>query len=280
MRIVSSQIKRKATDMLKGNRLAGAVMVGVIMAASLAQSLLSQLLMTLLNIELDTPSMQLFLNLHSIRDIDYLLLQVVAAAAGFFVTGPLALGFTRAVTRLCLGKRLQVIDLFYYYRPDRYLRALGYLFRLQVRVYGWLALAMLPALALQICAEAIDLFVTGAEWMILAEMMYGAAGLLLIGGAVLFLFLALRYFLSDYCYVLDGCATPRDCFAYSRALMKGHGGEIAALYLSFAGWYALCLLIFPLLYVQPYFATAQAFAAVQLIGEDRRLSAELAEPQQ
>lgn len=280
MRIISSQMKQQAKRVLAGNRLTVAVMYGVIMAAALMQSVFSQLLMTLLDIEQDTLSVQLIVNMHGIRDIDYLLLQVAAVAVGFVIISPLSLGFKRAMTRLCIGKSPEMIDLFYYFGGGRYLRALGYMFALAVRCIGWAALLLAPAFAAQVAAESIDLFVMNAEWQPLAELLYAGSSILLPGGLTGLVFILVRYFASDYCYLLDGCATPRDCFAYSWALTKGHGGEILGLLLSFIGWYLLCLPVFPTLYVQPYVAATTAFTAVQLIGEDRRLSAELVEPQQ
>lgn len=277
MRIISAQMKGEAKKVLKGNRLTAAVMYGVIMAASLMQSLFSQLLMTLLDIQIDTPSVQLFMNIRSIRDVDYLLLQVAAAVLGFIIINPMMLGFTRAMVRLCLGNGPEVADVFYYFGGGRYLRSLGYMFRLQLRMLGWGALLMLPALAAQVAAESIDLFVHHAEVQMLSELLYAASSLLMLGGLTALVLIMLRYFLSDYCFVLDAGATPRDCFAYSRALMKGHGGEILGVQFSFFGWYLLCSLVFPTLYVQPYASAALANAALQLIGEDRRLSAELAE---
>ena len=277
MRIVPSQMKQQAKRVLSGNRLTAAIMVGVIMAAMLMQSVLCQLLITVLHIEVDTPSVYTFISLHNVRDIDYLLLQAAMAAIDFVIIAPLVLGFTRSMTRLCLGNSMEAIDLFYYFGGDRYVRALGYMFKLALRLLGWSALLLLPALAAQVAAESIDLFARQADLQSLTEQLYGAASLLTLVGLAVLIFILLRYFLSSYCYVLDDGATPRDCFAYSRALTKQYINEIWAICLSFIGWLLLCLLVFPALFVLPYVAATLAFTAVQLIGEDRRLSAELAE---
>lgn len=89
----------------------------------------------------------------------------------------------------------------------------------------------------------------------------------LLAGWVIWQLLMLRYMPAQYA-VAQG-RPLRAAFRESRRRMKGQVGEIAWLYLGFAGWLAACLLVVPYGYAAPLFQATRA-AMVRRLPEEQK----------
>lgn len=72
--------------------------------------------------------------------------------------------------------------------------------------------------------------------------------------------MALRYAWLPYVFAEDPTLSYKEAMHKTKAMMKGHSGDLFVLYLSFLGWFILCGLTFGILsiYVAPYFTATLA----------------------
>jgi|GEM_PF-3663420 uncharacterized membrane protein len=84
---------------------------------------------------------------------------------------------------------------------------------------------------------------------------------------LLYRIVTMRYLLVNYLFVSNPDGDIKYIIKKSTMLMKGYEKQITLLYLSFIGWVVLCVIIFPLLLVLPYYHMTMAEAVNQIISE-------------
>lgn len=95
---------------------------------------------------------------------------------------------------------------------------------------------------------------------------------LIIGGVLLFftgVFFAFvfsqRYFLAPYIMYENENCKASEAVKLSSEIMENRCFETAFFKLSFSGWFLLCLLIFPTLYVYPFYKMSNSLKAVSIL---------------
>lgn len=68
---------------------------------------------------------------------------------------------------------------------------------------------------------------------------------------------ALSYSMCEFIYVDGIKSEPMDVIKESKSLMDGYKSDYFIFNLSFMGWFILCILIFPIIYVLPYYSTCK-----------------------
>lgn len=128
-------------------------------------------------------------------------------------------------------------------------------------LYGFFCFA--PAALLWGYGEALQAAGEATPFRDITGLFCGLFGLFaLLAGWVIRQLLMLRYMPAQYA-VAQGLPL-RAAFRESRRRMKGQVGEMAWLYLGFAGWLAACLLVFPYVYAAPLFQATRAAAVRRL----------------
>lgn len=176
---------------------------------------------------------------------------------------PLLNGFLRMAATAAVRQKCDSLDVFYFFKTpvlffrtviiNMLLMLLVTLSSAALNLSGWLSLA-LP-----------DYF--GASPGLTAEYMLTAfvTVLTVLIRVVLYMLLA-HYPLMRY--ALDENTGVAACVFGTLGFSLRHFGKLLRLALSFAGWFALCFFVVPVLYVLPYFAVAAVNSARWLLQMD------------
>lgn len=142
-----------------------------------------------------------------------------------------------------------------------------YLLRWGIRL-GAAFLFLLPAL---LCTgAALVQYLNGTTFFTLALLSATAAALWISGAVYTTLFLQ-RFFLAPYLLVRDGALRARDALRESARIMDScmMRGSTAKMKLSFFPWFLSCILIFPILYVYPYYKQSCACYARHILNNEQ-----------
>lgn len=142
-----------------------------------------------------------------------------------------------------------------------------YLMRWGIRL-GAAILFLLPAL---LCTmAALFVYLNGTTVFTLAALGVTAAALWVSGVVYTALFLQ-RYFLSPYLLARDGELHAGDALRESARIMDScmMRGNTAKMKLSFLPWFLSCILIFPILYVYPYYKQSCACYARHILNNEQ-----------
>lgn len=195
-----------------------------------------------------------------------LIISIVFSVALFLFTAPLQAGQAEWYWKLSERKETPLGEVFGWYgSPVLYAKSILLQLHILWRMALWgLALYAVPGALLAIYAFALG----GADTVL--------AGFLLILGVVLWVcasialaLIAMRYFAARYLLVEDSSRKTNDCVRTAARYSKGFRWEIIKFQLSFILWWLLCSLLFPLLYVMPYYNASAAVFARHIIFTQR-----------
>ncbi len=139
----------------------------------------------------------------------------------------------------------------YWFAPKRIFRSMGLYSSLFFRKLFWTILFLSPGVItiFAFCYLAYD---TGIEFNLFLCGVSGGAVLTILG--VVFRFVTVqRYFLAREIFVTDPQITVTGAIRKSCEKMEGKLKRTALFKLSFIPWFLLCIGIFPVLYVWPYY---------------------------
>jgi len=176
-----------------------------------------------------------------------LLILVLAA----FLLLPLRLGHE---AWFCCGaseKEPSALQILYWCKPRRAARSVRLWLSLRLRKAGWAAAFLSPGLAMA-GGAAYAVLAEGMERRLLAAFS-ACTALVLLVGAVFFLLMTQRYFLAPAILARQPKSTAGEAIRQSAETMQGKCAGVLLFKLSFAPWFLLCLLVFPVLYVWPYY---------------------------
>lgn len=188
------------------------------------------------------------------------------AALAFVITTPLSLGVQRWFYRLGEGVLDEISTAFEFFGTFRlFWKSLLLCCSVWVRSALWSALFLLPgSLVIFFSAMVGDRSGTNRE-------SFAAAGGILVGCLLLVLGMLFaiiwcsRYYLARYYLMENVRCSVRQAVRSSIASTKEYRCSIFLFELSFFGWYLLCLLVFPYLFVYPYHMTARGLYARYLM---------------
>lgn len=262
-------LKSDARRMLAGNWTAAAALTLLLLAVGSGLSALEAGVDRLLGIEvvsdyLQTP--QLYLD-----DLLNVSLRAFAVTGGFsllylLLVCPLLMGERCWYLRLTSGERAPGGMVFYAFRSARrYGKWLWFTVSVGLRVFFMGLVLFLPGLLIVISGALAAALPKSFPLQGLYAFVWVLCGLglLIAAGAFTFLFAA-RYFVALYAVTEDGVSV-RQAVRRSVRCMKGRKTQLLCYLLSFFGWFLLCLLVAPILFVRPYVLSSLSLYARYLM---------------
>lgn len=192
----------------------------------------------------------------------FYLLTVSGFAAAALFASPLLNGFLRMSADTAIKKECRSVDVFYYFKGGRlYFKTI--LFNL--------------VLYLMYASASSALNLSGIlSWLLpdifAAEMSLRIESVLTVFVSIVTVILRIIVFLIFAYYPLLAYAIKGDmrisCIFKMLGFSIKHFSQAFRLTLSFAGWFALCFFVVPVIYVAPYFAVSSAMSARWLLELD------------
>lgn len=234
-------VKLQARAMLRGHRLTLAGGMCMLMFMLLALGLCEYICKSLAGDFLRTSLMR------AASDIFWLAVQ-------YAVVSPLVCGMWRYLRLLADGRAVNAGSLFIFYSSHRrFWRAVSVFFTILLRKAAYLLLLFLPPAVLSffISEQAADAFGYSPGGALYA-LFFALAAAMRICAVLIYVCVMLRYSLAGITASAEEGGVWRAVSGSARSV-KGHKTYIFALALSFAGWFLLCVFVFPALFVLPYF---------------------------
>lgn len=271
MRQLRQQMKRNAKWALHKSwgKAIAIILIGV------AISLLFTILETIVTLVLDIPT---FLDvadtltnfIDDIPNTTYLSLGVtmVIALLSFFVMSPLELGIKQWFYGVSDGKSEDIASIFSFFDSAKlFFKSLW----LNICIFFKMFFYGIVMFALNIVLTiAIIIVSQGAPSRLQMVIVSGGIilDILLFFCALIFLkIFSFRYFLAPYLIFENRDLSVREAIKGSVQETKGHKQNLFTFWLSFLGWYALSIFIFPALYVYPYTRTSFSIYARYIIAQ-------------
>jgi len=158
--------------------------------------------------------------------------------------------------------RLAPNRLFEYYSIKKSLRAINILFQVHIRKFFVSLLFLVPSF---ITAGCIVFSLQSGIGRKMLFVLLLSTILLTISGLFFAFIFKQRYFLATYlCYENEGCKV-KEAIKLSTEIMENKCFETAFFKMSFAGWFLLCVFIFPVFYVYPFYRLSISSKAVFLL---------------
>jgi hypothetical protein len=197
----------------------------------------------------------------------------------FLVFVPLVFGMLEWYWNLTGGKPTGVGDIFAWYGSLRlYLKSLQLTLNVFLRsLLWWIITCGIPSVMIYAScyyARGIDLNQTDFSAQQIQNllvsgilMLFGI--LLLLGGAILFIFIVSRYLLAFFLIVEDSSIKVSVAIKNSIEYSREYRWEMTKFILSFVGWAIFCLALFPVLFVVPYFCSSMSIFSKHIIYTQR-----------
>lgn len=188
---------------------------------------------------------------------------------GFMVIAPALIGAKWWYLHTVRGEQNGVRSMFVCYaNPRIYLKTLA----VKSIVTGIYIVAGLPLIFCgYVIYRLLDGFSSEENNQTFIIIMAFFAAMLLVCLGLLYLLFTLKFALVDYLYVLNPDLRIRDIIKASERAMKNSRRPLIELMFSFMGWLLLCTLIFPILFVIPYFAMSYTVCINRIIIKNKIL---------
>ncbi len=176
----------------------------------------------------------------------------------FSVSGAMRLGAKRFFFKKAQRKNPTSKDIFFYFRPGKFLKCIYYCLRIEIVRCTVFLLFLLPC---AICVWLMYVFsVSGVSALVCLSLFVTAVCLFINGTAFYALFFS-SFFLCDYYFIEGSFISFKHLIASSQKMMRKRKKLLMKLRLSFIGWFIMCIFIFPLPYVWSYYNQSLAVAA-------------------
>ncbi|ADU28100.1 DUF975 family protein [Ethanoligenens harbinense] len=191
-----------------------------------------------------------------------LILSIIFSVVLFLFTAPLQVGQVEWYWKLVERKETPLGEVFGWYgSPGLYAKSI----LLQLHILWRVALWGLAVYATPAALWVVYAFVLGAANTFLANFLLIAGMVLWVCASVVLALIAMRYFPAVYLLVEDSGRKTNDCVRTAARYAKGFRWEIIKFQLSFILWWLLCVMVFPALYVMPYYNASSAVFARHII---------------
>lgn len=158
--------------------------------------------------------------------------------------------------------KLSLKTLFSYYRVKKSSGAIKILFSVQIRKLFVTLLFIVPSMA--VGAYLLYALRDGIGELMMLSLAVSFFLLLLTGLFFSFVYCQ-KYILAPYLfYENEGCGA-REIISFSSKIMENRCFDTAMFKLSFFPWYLLYILVFPAVYVYPYYKTSVSFKVLSLL---------------
>lgn len=158
--------------------------------------------------------------------------------------------------------RLSVKKLFSFYRGRKVFYSIKFVLSVHLRKLLIFFLFSVPAIVLS--AYISYALKEGIGRNLLFVLSVGTAVLFICSFFFAFVF-SQKYFLAPFLYYENDFCRVRDVLLLSGKIIDKRYFEVAFLKMSFAGWFLLCLLVFPTFYVYPFYKLSVSTKALSLL---------------
>ncbi len=161
--------------------------------------------------------------------------------------------------------KLSIKKLFSYYSVKKFVGAIKITFSVQLRKFFATFLFMIPSFVLG--GYLLYSLRQGiGQWILIVLSV--SVILLSVTGAFFAFVISQRYFLSSYLWYENEPCKVNEIIRLSTQIMENKCFETAMLKLSFFPWWLLCVLIFPTVYVYPYYKLSISFKAITILSNN------------
>lgn len=215
-----------------------------------------------------------------IYDYRSIIVEAVAAVVSVLVMSPLVLGMFEWFSKITSGKEAKIGDLFSWYGSGRlYAKSLLLDLNIVIRSFLWGVLIYAVPTALMFLGIHFYGGITPDKLSKLTmeqtqNIVYGTFAILFstvlfIGCTILYLLIVTKYIPAFYLLAdnkdIKTTKAVKDAVRYS----KGYKWEYTKFFLSYIGWFFTCILIFPVIYVFPYFMSSLSVFTRSIIYSQR-----------
>lgn len=180
----------------------------------------------------------------------------------FGVYSQIKLGTDRFFLRRAQKKGGTAGDIFYYFHPLRAVGAVAFCLKM---FFVKILLLLFSLIPFALSSVILYLLLKSNVSALVAASLFGGCVAFLLSGTVFYKNITLSLFLAKY-YFIDGrFISFSHLIGSSQEDMKNRTKTLRRLKLSFFGWFALCLFIFPIGYVWSYYNQTMALAGVSFM---------------
>lgn len=177
--------------------------------------------------------------------------------SGIFVLSPLILGIVRYFWRFICGAEDDTVTVFYYFSgKSLYFRALHLTLSLFLRALGFGVLLFAPSIITDIFSGVKIYDMLNIPIPMWTSNLYYASVFLKTIAVVVLLFIMARYYLAPVLAVADEKMDIAEAVHMSCIVSRMTLLDFICFIFSFLGWFIISVLVFPLIFVMPYFLTS------------------------
>lgn len=149
------------------------------------------------------------------------------------------------------GREPSALQVVFWYKPSKAIKSIEMRFSLLARKLLWAAVFLAPGIS--VVSGALYMMMTeGISVKLLAASVAGG-GISFLVGLVFYLLMVQRYFLSYAMLARNPGKSAGQAVRQSVEAMNGSCAGTLLFRLSFMPWFLLCLAVFPIIYVWPYY---------------------------
>lgn len=191
-----------------------------------------------------------FVGLISNNTAAYIVLGILAV----FILGPLGLGLLKFIWRFIFEADDRPVMIFSYFSGlKEYRRALRLISAILLRGAAFGLLLFLPAIIVDIFADVRIYDLLNIPTPLWTSNLFYLSVFLKTVATVLLCFIMLKYYFAPFLVIADenmeiGEAVHMSCMLSRKTML-----DFIYLFFSFFGWFLLSVMVFPLLYVMPYY---------------------------
>ncbi len=182
------------------------------------------------------------------------------------IYNPFQMGETSFYWHNANGREASAQSALEWFHKKCYGRAVSAMFFVRVYEVLWAILCFLPAILVYPLAYSYLMDTKKYSDVLIATCLIMISALLALVGAYAFLRVIQRYFLVPYLLTAHEDMSAGEAIRISKTTMAGKSAASLHFQLTFFGWFLLCFLILPFIYVIPYFKQARAEYACILLG--------------
>lgn len=257
MNMTSQYAKKTAKGYLKGNWPQALMVMLVVISVFLFGICCEQLVYIAFDVN-QQISVNDLLNIKSAYDVIPIGVFVLFLAFSILAVAPVMLGAIRWFFYLTAGRTMPLGEIFYYFSSgEKYRSAVKIKFGVYIRTLGFSIAVSLPSIAVQIFSQ----------FGVVGKAIASSSQTLSILASVLTFWFSLRYILTYFIFIIDPKQKTNQIISRAVKTVYGYKSDIFGFIFSFFGWYLLCTLVIPVIFILPYFICALCIKARSVIAQ-------------
>lgn len=201
-----------------------------------------------------------------VSNIGFALLMTIIAVVSIVAVMPLKFGREIWFYENAKKNKLKINRLFFAYNPKYSIKCIRFCFTLFFIKLCWFIAYLVPSIGFSVYLS-VSLTQGISQTMLMLSII--AISLTLSCGLYFYFVTTQRYVLSYIVFHENEDIKPIEAIRLSAQIMDNNCFSCSNLKLSFIPWFFLCLLVFPIVYVYPYYKLSTSFYAVKILsGKD------------